>query len=196
MPRLREILFDRRFLWFLFLINAGGAASGYLWYARQLAVTPWYYWPFVPDSPLSATLFTFMLGSFLAGRRGPGWQLLSLVATAWIIKYGLWAMGIITDYWLTPARPSPIEWALWLSHLGMAAEGFLYFPFLSISRRQAAALTFWLVINDYIDYGLGQHPYLFLPGQRSLALALAAGLTMSLSLGTWAKTLLAKNHSS
>lgn len=194
LPSLREILFDRRFLTVLFLINAGGAASGYLWYARQLAATPWYYWPFVPDSPLSATLFALALFSFLSGRRGAGWQFLALVASAWIIKYGLWAMGIITGYWLAPATPTLIEWALWLSHLGMVAEGCLYLPFLAVSRRQAFGLTLWLVLNDYIDYGLGQHPYLFLPQQETLALALAIALTSGLSLVAWGRAFLTKNH--
>ncbi|MGB9885827.1 MAG: DUF1405 domain-containing protein [Moorellales bacterium] len=178
---LRRLLFDRRFLWLLLAINASGAASGYLWYKEQLAVTPLYYWPFVPDSPLSATLFTLMLALWLAGRRGAFTRLASVVATVWIIKYGLWAVGIISDYWRVCGRTSPVEWALWLSHWGMALEGLLYLPYLPISFRTAMAVSGWLAVNDAVDYGLGQHPYLFLPTQYRLALIMALGLSLVLA---------------
>ncbi|MCR4419146.1 MAG: DUF1405 domain-containing protein [Clostridia bacterium] len=185
--RLRLLLFDRRFLWLLLAINAGGAASGYLWYREQLASTPRYYWPFVPDSPLSATLFALMLGLWLAGRRGAFSRLVALVATVWIIKYGLWAVGLISDYWSVTARTTPVEWSLWLSHWGMALEGALYFPYLAVSRRTAAAATAWVALNDFIDYGLGQHPYLFLESQHPLALSLALGLSLGLSAAVWVR---------
>ncbi|MBC7346234.1 MAG: DUF1405 domain-containing protein [Clostridia bacterium] len=194
---LGDLLFSRRFLWLMCGINAVGAASGYLWYAGQLAVTRWYYWPFVPDSPLAATLFSAMLAAFLARRRGPGWQLLALLASVWIIKYGFWAMGILTDYRAVSSSGfSLLEWALWLSHLGMALEGLLYLPFLGAAKWQALIVTLWLGWNDYVDYGLGQHPYLFFQQQHALARSLAFSLTAVLAAFVWLKSFSSKNNPS
>lgn len=184
--RLKQILFSRRVLGSLAAINAAGAASGYLWYADQLAATPRRFWPFVPDSPLSATLFAALLLLILAGRHQRWYgQALSAVALCWIIKYGLWAVGILTDYWLTPSSPTWLEWVLWWSHLGMAAEGLLYFPFLPVSWPARVLVTAWLAVNDYVDYGLGHHPYLFLEEQWCLAMLLAVSLSAGLALLTW-----------
>ena len=48
-------------------------------------------WPFVPDSPLSTTLFSLVLVLYLLGKKS---SLLSLLAGAFLVKYGLWAVAV------------------------------------------------------------------------------------------------------
>lgn len=176
--------FDKWFLTLLIIVNALGSVWGYLWYRQQLAETPWPFWIFTPDSPLSTTLMAVALLTLLVGR--PSALFLLLAYTA-VIKYGLWAIVLITDYWLRGGPIAFTESMLWLSHLGMAVEGFLYLRHLRVTAGQAIFTGVWMALNDFMDYGLGLHPYLFLPEQRTLAMASAVALTVMLFLAGWRK---------
>ncbi len=162
-------------VWPIILVNAAGSAYGYYWYRSQLAETPHHLWPLVPDSPLSTTLFALALLMFLAGR-GPG--LVAALACATTIKYGLWAVGVITHYWLLGGPVTFVEGMLWLSHLGMALEGFIFLRRAPLPGRAVLGASLWMVYNDYMDYIRGLHPYLFAPQQESFAMFLAGGLTL------------------
>lgn len=162
-------------LWPIILINMAGSVYGFYWYRAQLAETPRYLWPVVPDSPLSTTLFALGLLLALAGRR-PG--LLVAVACATTIKYGLWAVGVITHYWALGGQVALTEVMLWLSHLGMALEGYVFLRKTPLPARAVTGALLWMVFNDYMDYFRGLHPYLFAPGQEVFAFWLAAGLTL------------------
>jgi uncharacterized membrane protein YpjA len=72
-----RFLWDKRFLSVLLLINILGSFYGYYWYRGQLAATNVLLWPFVPDSPLSTTLFSLVLVLYLLGKKS---SLLSLLA--------------------------------------------------------------------------------------------------------------------
>lgn len=168
--------------WFLLTltaVNLMGSIYGYYWYAGQLASTPFIWWPFIPDSPLATTLFALAL--LLAYYRRENGAL-RLIAAAAVIKYGLWAVVVISDYWLAGAPLTAVEAGLWLSHLGMLIEGGLFLRHWPATRRQLPLVVLWLGLNDFIDYGLGLHPYLFSPGQEALALAAAASLSLGLIL--------------
>ncbi|NLW38909.1 MAG: DUF1405 domain-containing protein [Peptococcaceae bacterium] len=177
-----------RFMVPLVIINAAGSAYGFYWYHEQLARTPYYFWPFVPDSPLSTTLFALALLLSLAG---PGRLLFQTVALTASIKYGIWAMVMISHYWLMGGPLEFTEGMLWVSHLGMALQGFIYLKTLQPGRGVILFTACWMTINDLMDYGLNLHPDLFAPGQRGLALVTAAGLTLTitagLALGRWFK---------
>ena len=101
----------------LIVINAVGSACGYYWYHEQLAGTPLYYWPFVPDSPLSTTLFAVALLLSLAGSGSILYRAVALTAS---IKYGIWAIVMISHYWLNSGPLELTEAMLWLSHYGSA----------------------------------------------------------------------------
>jgi uncharacterized membrane protein YpjA len=174
-----EAPYQNWFLITLAVVNLLGSIYGYYWYREQLASTPLIWWPFTPDSPLATTLFGLALLLALY-RRESG--LLRVVAAAAVIKYGLWAVVIISDYWLSGAPVTLVEAGLWLSHLGMMVEGFLFLRHWPVAPWQLALVVLWLGINDFVDYSLGMHPYLFSPGQESLALVTAAGLSLALSI--------------
>ncbi|MDA8442539.1 MAG: DUF1405 domain-containing protein [Peptococcaceae bacterium] len=168
----------RWFLWALLVINILGSAYGFYWYRFQLAETPWYYLIFVPDSPLSSSLFCVALTLILA--RKPN-SLIQLWAYLWAIKYGIWAVIINGDVaYSYTAMFSRENLMLALSHAGMALEGFIFLRHLNFNVRQLGIVAAWLFINDFVDYVLNQHPFLFAPSQ--LALAQAAAVTLSLGL--------------
>lgn len=176
---LKRLLWENPYQnWFLLtlaVINILGSAYGYFWYRGQLSSTPLIWWPFTPDSPLATTLFA--LAMVLAVRKR-GNSLLCLIATLAVIKYGMWAVALISDYWLSGAKIEPVELGLWLSHLGMMAEGFIFIRHLAVSCRHLLPTGMWLGLNDFVDYGLGMHPYLFSAGQSNLALITAVSLSL------------------
>lgn len=167
--------FKPLYLWILILVNFAGSIYGYYWYAGQLADTPWYYWPFTPDSPLSSTLFMITLFLFLAGKKP---KLFPLLAYAGVIKYGIWAVIINVDLWFKISGFTADTVMLAVSHLGMAVEGMIYLRKLSVPTRNLWFLVFWLALNDWLDYGLGIHPYLFNDSQFGLALFSAVSLSL------------------
>lgn len=178
-----------RFVVPLLLINIMGSAYGYYWYSGQLAETAKKLWLFVPDSPLATTLLAVVLALWLMGCRN---ALLSLVACTACIKYGIWAVIVITDFWAGGGAIRFPEAMLWVSHLGMAAEGAVYLRTYLFETLPGAGRGFtfpvlaaagaWMLLNDILDYSLGIYPYLYVAGQESLAEASAFCLSLLLVL--------------
>lgn len=176
---------EPKYLVAIMITNILGSAYGYYWYAGQLAATQVKLWPFVPDSPLSTTMFSVVLILSLLGRNSP---FFSALAYTGCIKYGLWAVIIISDYWI---GGGPVEYKvamLWVSHLGMAAQGAVYlrtinsqfnkhFSGPSLSGAAVAGVATWMVLNDFLDYRLGIYPYLYLQRQEGLAAFSAVSLS-------------------
>lgn len=169
-----------RFTLPLVIINILGAAYGYYWYREQLAATPFYFWPFVPDSPLATTLFSLAL--IVRGNTGVALLFRTVAFTA-SIKYGIWAVVIISQYWSGGGPVELTEMMLWLSHLGMAAQGAIFLITISPRRPMITLTAVWMLLNDFMDYGLGLHPYLFAAGQERIAMEAALGLTVLVTTG-------------
>lgn len=173
----------------LALVNAAGSAYGYYWYAGQLASTSWRLWLFVPDSPLSTTLFAAVLALWLLGYRN---VLFNVVAFTACIKYGLWAVIVISDFWAGGGEIRFTEAMLWASHLGMAVQGGIYLKtFLfnaspegrrGVTGPVLAGTAAWMLLNDFLDYYLGIYPYLYTYGQVLLGAASAVSLSLILIL--------------
>ncbi|NLW08012.1 MAG: DUF1405 domain-containing protein [Clostridia bacterium] len=166
------------FLVILVIINALGSLYGYYWYRDQLSSTPLIWWPFTPDSPLSTTLFALALTLAIWRKEN---NLFRLIAATAVIKYGLWAVVLISDYWLGGARIELVEAGLWLSHLGMFVEGIIFIRHWAFSYIDLVVVSCWLLLNDFIDYALGWHPYLFRADQYNLALLTAVSLSLLLT---------------
>lgn len=178
-----------RYVVALALVNAAGSVYGYYWYAGQLASTPWRLWLFVPDSPLATTLFAAVLALWLLGYRNVFFNVVAFTAC---IKYGLWAVIVISQYWAGGGEIRFTEAMLWVSHLGMAAQGCIYlriclFTASPEGRRGVAGLVLagaaaWMLLNDFLDYYLGIYPYLYSPGQVQLGAVSAVSLSLLLIL--------------
>ena len=145
----------------LVIINAVGSAYGYYWYREQLARTPYYYWPFVPDSPLSTTLVALALLLSLAGTGRLLFQTVALTAS---IKYGIWAVVMISHYWLQGGPLEFTEGMLWVSHLGMALQGFIYLKTLQPGHGVIMFNVCWMILTTswIMDWG---YPDPFAAGQ-------------------------------
>jgi uncharacterized membrane protein YpjA len=167
-------------VWTLVAIHLPGAVIGYLyWYGDLILRAPWWGVPFVPDSPLSATLMAAALLS-LHYRRSS--MLLPLLAVTGSIKYGLWAPW----FWLINYAANGefhFEAATMTAvHLGMAAEAVALIPLLSFRLRDVALVALWYGFNDLHDYAIGQLPRVPNPEDIALIAGFAVASTVVLVL--------------
>ena len=182
-----QLLYRQWFLKILFVINFVGTIWGFQWYKQQLADTSFMWWPIVPDSPLSSAFFTLALFLILINKKIRWFHLLACFMS---IKYGIWAVAVISDFWLIGGEIRLIEVMLFLSHIGMAAEGILYLPLAWPGKYSWVPVVLFTWINDIADYVFGMHPYFFYNGQEPfglrLALLLSGFLTIAALLaGRW-----------
>lgn len=150
-----HLLKHRSILWFLLIINLLGTIYGYIWYGSQLANTPWYFIPFVPDSPTASLFFVIVLIGFLLGRN---YSLFEALATITLFKYGIWAVGMNFGGILVSNILTIENWMLILSHLGMAIQAILYSPYFRIKKSHFLFAVIWTFHNDVIDYVYDMYP--------------------------------------
>jgi len=149
-------------VWLLVLINLGSAIPGYLfWYGDSLSRAPWYFWLFVPDSPLSVTFMGAALVAFHYGRR---WDLLGLLATGTCIKYGLWTDFVWLTNYVSGGEYHFTAILMSVTHFGMFVEGLVLTGLLRFRPLPVLVASLFLVGNDLVDYALGYHPPLPNPG--------------------------------
>ncbi|MEN1969166.1 DUF1405 domain-containing protein [Lentibacillus sp. N15] len=151
----RYILQDRKFIFFLFMINLLGTIYGFIWYKAQLAITPPIFFIFVPDSPTASLFFTIVLFFFLIRKNVPYMEALAMVT---LFKYGIWAvvMNLLTLY-----IDGSLSWQGYMliaSHGAMAVQGLLYAPYYRIKLRHLTVAAIWTLHNDIIDYVFGMMP--------------------------------------
>lgn len=174
------------FLDFLIAANVAGAIYGFYWYLPQFLETSPRVWVLVADSPISAALFALAMLTLARGWAKQWQPALLFLAAASVIKYGIWAVVIITEYWLSGYAIQALHLGLWLSHVGMAAEGWIFLRHLQVGRLAVVAVGSWMALNDGADYLFGLHPYLYTPDQWLLAAVAAGLLTVSLVASGWA----------
>lgn len=153
-------------------VNLGGTAYGFWWYREQLAATPPWYWPVVPDSPTATLLIGLFLLSILPGARWRGGRprpLLWAAACLSSLKYGLWTPLVMAHFWFTTGTATFESVHLTLSHLGMALEAVIFLRWYRPPWPHVAAAGAWLLFNDYMDYVRGFHPFLPVPGAEGWA---------------------------
>lgn len=189
MSFLKKLFFNPAVLVLLIIGNFAGSIWGFYWYHLQLAVTPWYLWPWVPDSPFSSSLITITLVFILLGRTYPG---LFLWASLSCIKYGIWAVIINVDYGRISGAFSGENWLLTVSHLAMAAEGAFCLLVLPYRKIHVLWVALWFASNDGLDYLAGLHPYLFAESQYTLAWT--SVLVLSIALITLAGIQVSRNR--
>lgn len=152
---IKMFLTFKPFLILLFIINLFGTIYGYVWYKSQLAITPFIFLPFVPDSPTASLFFTIFLLFFIFNRNVPYIEALAVTS---LFKYGVWAvaMNLFTLY-----VEQTLPWQGYMliaSHAAMAIQGLLYIPFYQIKLRHLAVASIVILHNDIIDYVFGMMP--------------------------------------
>jgi uncharacterized membrane protein YpjA len=175
------ILRNPLIFWTCVIVNLIGAVYGTIgWYGPMLAQSPLWTYPFIPDCPLAAAGGTVALLGLRAGKRWP--FVYALVAFA-CIKYGLWTLAFWSYHWLGTGDIQPIPVMLFVSHMGLLAEGLLFVPLIGVlSLPKRWWVITWFTLSVFVDYGLGFHPPLGgTVVTRPFVFAVAAGLTIMLS---------------
>ncbi|GGA25772.1 DUF1405 domain-containing protein [Psychrobacillus lasiicapitis] len=149
------VLFNKSFMWLLFVVNLLGTIYGYIWYESQLSVTEPKFLLFVPDSPTASLFFTIALFGWLMKKN---WKLIEALALITLVKYGVWA--VVMNIW-TYMETGSIGWMGWMlvvSHFAMALQAILYIPFYRFTFVHIFIAAVWTLHNDVIDYVFGQMP--------------------------------------
>lgn len=147
-----------------------GIVFGFLWYRSQMMRSFIYFWPFIADSPLAATLFAIALVyAFRSGRfRGkrPPSRLapyLSASGIMWLIQYGVWCVGTLSFEWLLAGKLTGEGYALLLVHGAMVMEAVAlmnWHPSFRFSYRHLAFAATSLYLHDFVDYVYNTYPFL------------------------------------
>lgn len=154
---------DPRVLIAVLVINAVGIAYGFYYYVPQFAVTPWWLWPLVPDSPFAVLLMSIALVLMLAGR---GSRLVNLVGSVAMVKVGLWTAFVLVffaDHFRFSFLPvvgcsegllgcGNMNTVLFYLHLAMALETLIVADRLPVSWKTFGAVGGAFVLVDVIDY--------------------------------------------
>lgn len=185
-PAWWSLLTHRSFLWLLVWINALGTVYGYLWYGLQLTRTPWYWIPFVPDSPTASLFFTLFLVLYLVGKPNSWVEAFGAIT---LVKYGIWAVVMIVWGNALELQATGASWGwdsfhwteymLMTSHLAMAIEAVLYFKLYRFTEVHIWGIAFWTLANDGVDYVFGMHPYV--SSYLDPYISQVAGVTVGLS---------------
>lgn len=160
--KLLKKLWTKKVLALIFIINILGTIFGYYYYQWQLANSELFLWIFIPDCP-NATLLLLIsiLITFTDIGEGIDNRVFNSITAAYLIKYGVWTVFTIlffSEFFLSP--PNLQYYAILLiGHAGMALESILILPFSKIEFRKMVVFLLWFLINDFVDYWLGAHPY-------------------------------------
>jgi len=147
----------RLLLALVMVVNIFGVVFGFYYYQDLLLSSPLWALPFIPDSPLSTLLFALSIFLLLIGRKS---DVITALASVYVIKYGLWTMFVIlyySYYFLTPAL-ADYYWLMFVLHFGMVLEPVLILHTIRRSRLVFFVPLTWLLLNDIIDYRLGMNP--------------------------------------
>jgi uncharacterized membrane protein YpjA len=145
-------------VWLIVVINLGSAVAGYIyWYGDAIVSAPWYFWLFVPDSPLSVTFMAAALAAFHYGRR---WEFLGLLATGTCMKFGLWTVLVWFTNYLSGGHYHFMAVLMSVTHFLMIVEGLILTAFLRFKPIPVAIAALFLIVNDVVDYASSYHPRL------------------------------------
>jgi uncharacterized membrane protein YpjA len=149
---------SRKVLLFLIASNLAGFFAGIYFYWNQLIDSNPLLWIAIIDSPLSVLLFSVVCILLYFGKKIP--EALKLLASAYVIKYGIWTMLTIWLYWGNYASsPNPLDPAIGIAdfflHLGMVIEGIVLIPKIAPKIRDVAFVLLLCIANDVSDYFFG-----------------------------------------
>ncbi len=145
-------------MWAVAVADLAGAVAGYsYWYGSTILASPWYYWIFVPDCPIAATLMGLALLAYHFGRK---WHLLGLLAAGTCIKYGLWTV-VSRVIELAHGGPASLEGiSMLITHFILLVQGVALLWVLRYRLAAVMAASLYLIANDLVDYVAGQRPRL------------------------------------
>lgn len=150
------IIFNKRMLYFLLICNLLGTIYGYIWYGSQMSITPWYFIPFVPDSPTASLFLCIAILGLIVNQNIPIIEALAFVT---LIKYGVWAIIMNIILFIQYDMITITGCMLILSHGIMAIEAFIFYPRFKVTMLSFFVAMGWVFHNDIIDYVFMQYPF-------------------------------------
>ena len=150
-----KILGNRRFLIFLIFANLAGFFVGIHYYWEQLMDSSPLLWIVILDSPISVLLFSTVCFMIYFRKKIP--DLLKFLASAYVIKYGVWTMLAIYLYWSNYVvfEDQVVGVINFFLHFGMIAEGIVLIPKIRPNKHNSIIVLLLLLANDCFDYFLG-----------------------------------------
>jgi len=139
------------FLFFLALVNFAAGIYSFSFYAPQLEANSPLLWFFIIDCPIYAIIFGITL---LLIARGKGSALLSFISLVGSVKYGLWTIFVLGISDMAALYPLVI-----LAHVLLLVETIVLFRVFSFKVKHVLLALVWFVLNDYLDYTIGLHPF-------------------------------------
>ncbi|PNZ35967.1 DUF1405 domain-containing protein [Staphylococcus lutrae] len=149
------LLYQRNFLILMLVCNILGTIYGYIWYGSQLMHTPWYFWPFVPDSPTATLFLVISLCLTLCNKKS---AIIDTLAFVTLIKYGIWAVIMNMMLFIEDQTLYIMGVMLMISHGIMAIQAFIFLPQFKFTLTSLATTVMWVFHNDVIDYVFHQYP--------------------------------------
>ncbi|NJK81078.1 MAG: DUF1405 domain-containing protein [Chloroflexaceae bacterium] len=179
---LEGVLRNALLFWAILIANLLGVVGGFIfWYGPMLMVVPLWTYPFVPDCPLAALLFSI---AFVGLKYRQRWHWFYALTAFACIKYGLWTVAYWTQDWTHGGAVDPVSVAMFVTHVGLFIEGLLLLPLVvPVGVVGRGAVLGWYALSVFVDYALRYHPPLGPFVEPSFALGLAATLTTVLGLG-------------
>ncbi|MCU0491076.1 MAG: DUF1405 domain-containing protein [Chloroflexaceae bacterium] len=158
---LNLILNNPLIFWACMVANLLGVViGGVWWYGPMLVAAPLWALPFIPDCPEAALLATISFFDLRASRRAgrdlsAGWHWFNALAAFACIKYGLWTLVFWLGYWAQGGLVEPVGMLMFVTHIGLLAEGLLLVPQLGpLSLPLRASVVGWFALSIFVDYGL------------------------------------------
>ncbi|MBI4399938.1 DUF1405 domain-containing protein [Candidatus Micrarchaeota archaeon] len=170
-----ELGFEKSLFWPIVMINLFSAFLGFVFfYGPQLAETPIYLWPFVPDCPLYALLVAVAL---VLARTNVKADLFFFITGIGALKYGFWTVFVLSSYSSFYLPISQLQYMLlFFGHIGLFLEAFIFSKKIDVKNWYVVVALVWFVANDFSDYVWNTRPYL---PDYSLSLIYPLTLTMS-----------------
>jgi uncharacterized membrane protein YpjA len=165
----------------LILLNVCAFIYGLYYYTEQLNNTPVLLWLFTIDCPLYSILLAVVFCLAVLKRSS---STLNFVAATGAMKYGVWTMFVLLFYGdFFFASPFYLQSAfLFVGHLGLFLEGVLLIGTTNIDLKVFSMCIVWFLINDWLDYGVGIHPFLPESAETAGRISTVAALTIFASL--------------
>jgi uncharacterized membrane protein YpjA len=150
-----KVFGNRKILLFLIIANLAGFFAGIYFYWGQLVDSPPLLWILILDSPVSVFLFAVVCLLFYFRKKIP--EALKFLASAYVIKYGVWTLLTIWLYWSNYRifDDQVIGVLDFILHFGMVVEGMVLIPKIRPKIRDALFVLFVCLANDVSDYFFG-----------------------------------------
>src|SRR5690606_15445464 len=116
--------------------------------------------------------------AFVAHRYSRRWLWFTALSAFACLKYGAWTSSFLLKHWSGGGLIEPISAGLFITHIGLMAEGALLVPQIGrLSLGARLATIGWFALSIFVDYGLGFHPPLTPQVPVEFVFWLATGLT-------------------